>query len=106
MGSIGGSDLVDAPGVRKSGVGCAAVCVDGYVIHDVVVVVVVDVDFRLINNSVPIAWQENNLKICKLEGKVDRGERVVQYLHKEYAYARASTSKTDRQIVEPQSVTQ
>ena len=80
MGSIGGSDLVDAPGVRKSGVGCAAVCVDSYVVHDVLLVDVVEC--RLINNIVPSVRQENNLKICKLEGKVDRGERVVQYLHK------------------------
>ena len=38
-----------------------------------------------INNSVSIAWQENNLKNCKLEGKVDRGGWVVQYLHKSMA---------------------
>jgi hypothetical protein len=84
VGSIGGSDPVNAPGVGKSGVGRAAVCVDGYVIHDVVVVVVV-VDCRLIDSKVPSDWQENNLKICELGGKVDRGGRVVQYLHKSMA---------------------
>ena len=52
--------------------------------------------FDWINNRVPSDWQANKLKICKLEGKVDRGGRVVQYLHKEYANARASTSQTDR----------
>ena len=33
----------------------------------------------------PSDWQVNNLKICKLEGKVDRGGWVVQYLHKSMA---------------------
>ena len=69
VGSIGGSDPVNAPGVGKSGVGRAAVCVDGYVIHDVVVVVDVDVDCRLINNIVPSDWQENNLKKCRCKGE-------------------------------------
>jgi hypothetical protein len=38
VGSISGSDPVNAPGVGKSGVGRAAVCVDSYVVHVVVVV--------------------------------------------------------------------
>jgi hypothetical protein len=67
VGSIGGTDPVNAPGVGKSGVGRAAVCVDGYVVHDVLLVDVVDC--RLIDNGVPSDWQENNLKICKLGGE-------------------------------------
>jgi hypothetical protein len=35
-----------------------------------------------IDSRVPSGRQANKLKICKLEGRIDRGGRVVQYLHK------------------------
>jgi hypothetical protein len=73
VGSIGGTDPVNAPGVGKSGVGRAAVCVDGYVIHDVVVVVVV---VEMLPQALKALRKLSTGLMCDFEASIDPEERI------------------------------